>query len=865
MEPKIESAFAGSEDVVNDAIQEAMTEGVEPVPNFATLPIDPRVVAISAAVAQETVRRKAYETHALQTLLEAEAAMQDQFYEKALKLYEEARRYLGLRVELEPERQRIMKGLANSCYEQAKLYWHERDWELAKKMAKACTRYGHPDAKKLLELIHEDEVRPPPVPPKKKVSSRRYSTDIIDKEGQVAVQGYTEMEADVSRRFKLGKQYIQTEEYAKAQGTFETILKYDPHNIEAIRLLEKVARRRNDTSFMERETMRDDMVANVIKTWNRRDYGSTEPDYIKKPSSDGGPKTPANEKQRIAIMGKLKTIVVPELEYRQANINDVLEDLQEQSVIFDKDEKGTRKGVNIVLKINTGPAPVAQAQDMGAAADPFAAAAAPVDAGGGAGGAGDVPLITFKARYISLLEALKIVTEVSNLKYRIEGSVVMVVPLDDPDDVILHRTYNVLSDISATIDALAPATAAAGVAAPAFGAGDGAINALGNLGGGEGADWKNVFGGFGVKWPRGSSITYLSAVGKIFVANTPENLLKFERILRIFNVAPSQIEIEARFVEVQQTDLDSLGLEWLLTDDWEMKQKVGQGNMPASQRQRIVMNKNDKVGGFTKGNRFLSDLQQSAVLQLVGTDEIMSIASVLTNPELTVVLHALEQKGNTDLLSAPKVTTKSGQQATIKVVTEYIYPTDFEVTPITATAGGGAGAASIVGGIVQPSGFETREVGVLLEVLPEVSEEGQLINLTLTPQVVGDPEWRNYGSSYTDADGNVQQLPMEQPFFHVRTVTTSLSIYNGATVVMGGMITEHRNDVDDRVPFLGDIPVIGRLFRSRYSHSTKRNLLIFVTARLVDPAGRPLDRIEDKIEDLMGVGAAADKAAVATP
>ena len=67
-------------------------------------------------------------------------------------------------------------------------------------------------------------------------------------------------------------------------------------------------------------------------------------------------------------------------------------------------------------------------------------------------------------------------TEVSNLKYRIEGSVVMVVPLDDPDDVILHRTYKVLSDISATIDALAPATEAAGVAAPAFG--DGLLAAL---------------------------------------------------------------------------------------------------------------------------------------------------------------------------------------------------------------------------------------------------------------------------------------------------------------------------------------------------------------------------------------------------
>jgi general secretion pathway protein D len=58
---------------------------------------------------------------------------------------------------------------------------------------------------------------------------------------------------------------------------------------------------------------------------------------------------------------------------------------------------------------------------------------------------------------------------------------------------------------------------------------------------------------------------------------------------------------------------------------------------------------------------------------------------------------------------------------------------------------------------------------------------------------------------------------------------------------MGGMITEVRNTVDDKVPLLGDLPVFGRLFRSKYDASEKRNLLIFVTARLVDPSGRPLN------------------------
>jgi general secretion pathway protein D len=236
------------------------------------------------------------------------------------------------------------------------------------------------------------------------------------------------------------------------------------------------------------------------------------------------------------------------------------------------------------------------------------------------------------------------------------------------------------------------------------------------------------------------------------------------------------------------------------------------------------------------------------------------VAGILTNPELAFVLHVLEQKGHADLLSAPKVTTQAGQDATIKVVTEYIYPTDFAVTPITGTDANGN--STVVGGVVEPSGFETREVGVILEVVPDVSPETQMITLNMTPRVVSEPEWHDYGSEYQSPGGDVQRLNMQQPFFHTREVSTSISIYNGATVVMGGMITERRTDVDDRIPLLGDVPIVGRLFRSRYEQSDKRNLMIFVTARLVDPAGRPIQESGQALPTrLAGAAAAAPAAA----
>ncbi|MBQ5531490.1 MAG: hypothetical protein IIT98_05760, partial [Kiritimatiellae bacterium] len=83
--------------------------------------------------------------------------------------------------------------------------------------------------------------------------------------------------------------------------------------------------------------------------------------------------------------------------------------------------------------------------------------------------------------------------------------------------------------------------------------------------------------------------------------------------------------------------------------------------------------------------------------------------------------------------------------------------------------------------------------------------------------------------------------PMEQPFFHVRSIDSKIQVYPGATIVMGGLITEQRKAMDDKIPFLGDLPFIGRLFRSHSEQTNKRNLLVFVTTRLVDVRGRNVE------------------------
>jgi general secretion pathway protein D len=96
---------------------------------------------------------------------------------------------------------------------------------------------------------------------------------------------------------------------------------------------------------------------------------------------------------------------------------------------------------------------------------------------------------------------------------------------------------------------------------------------------------------------------------------------------------------------------------------------------------------------------------------------------------------------------------------------------------------------------------------------------------------------------------------MNKPVFSTREVSTQVSVYDGQTVVMGGLMREDVQKVQDKVPILGDIPLAGRLFRSNVDQHIKKNLIMFVTANLLDPAGQPV--IETIEEDELVPGPSA--------
>lgn len=136
--------------------------------------------------------------------------------------------------------------------------------------------------------------------------------------------------------------------------------------------------------------------------------------------------------------------------------------------------------------------------------------------------------------------------------------------------------------------------------------------------------------------------------------------------------------------------------------------------------------------------------------------------------------------------------------------------------------------------------FSTQQVetGPILDVVPVVLSDGCTINLTLIPSLTDFNGYDTPPAIPNVTSGlNVVQLPVLLPDFTVRQLVTTVNIWDNQTVALGGLISSTVNTEKDKVPFLGDLPLLGQLFQSQSKMTVKKNLMIFVTATIVDPAG----------------------------
>ena len=627
----------------------------------------------------------------------------------------------------------------------------------------------------------------------------------------------------IKKLFREGKILLNSGQYDEAEKRFQQVLLLDPYSADAHEMLQIVNDARHPSTLTGEEAARRRMLWQADSAWLLPTGGE-----VKRPELESSANRLQGTGLNQSLLQKLNEIKFPEIKFRDAALVDVVTYLSEQSRILDP----KKEGVNIVLGpgLNAGAgaeAPAAPAAAADAAA-PAVAAAAPV--------AGGTPVhpITIMLRNIPMIEALNLIAPLANLKYRLNANAVVLLPMDAPTDVMITKSYPI-SASAFTKFIVAPEAGAGGGAA-----GGGAAEKMTGAGGTVTAvDVKTVFTGL-VDFPPGSAISFIDKANMLIIKNTPENIEQFEKVLPNFTGISPQVEIEAKFIDISQGDLDELGFNW----------GVGQYNFGSLAASAAGAQQANGLNSVTDGLRDSSVASGSAIASALGggsatsINKLFALNGIMTDPQFQVVMKALSQKQSTDVLSAPKVTTLNNTLAELKVIQEFIYPSEFS-TPSTGTPPTPA----------IPSGFKTKEVGVILTVTPQLREDGYSIELKLGPSVTEflgfidySPPPQPYAVANAGATGGtaggttsgVLTYKIQQPLFSTRSVVTSVVVLDGQTVVLGGLIKESSSKVDDKVPFLGDLPILGRLFQSKATNRSKENLLIFVTARLIGPNGLPI-------------------------
>ena len=665
-------------------------------------------------------------------------------------------------------------------------------------------------------------------------------------------------------------QYLNGD-YDGASATFKEVEARDANNTDAKLFQTKIAEILGSIHNRNLYKTREQMLTEVDQQWERpKVFDITATNVVE--VDDGG-----------RIKDKLNAIIIPQVNFSGMELTRVVETLSELSVEYDPE----RIGVNII--------PLFNSNDSN-------------------------PRVNISLRNLNLDRILQFVTQQVNFAYDVGGDAVTIQPSDS------------LGGSATTVTEFFPISRATVIRLTGFRDGGGSSSGpvdpfAAPSSGGSSAPSQNeevealetFFQSAGVNFEAsGASLAFDGE--QLIVTQTRRNLERMRTILRNYNEV-KQVEIEAKFLEVEQGNLEELGFNYTFNrftsgsnpvlsgpgdrltgvifdttgnpvQDEDGDPVTGQyyknfdGSLTSNPADPNVVGFatiQDAVGGLPQyptrniesttqmGGRSLSQAfggKGSSAEALVNGQALGSFSSptlprtldlaadaaqffsyagwnIASGLDLDVAITALARETSSDLMSAPKVTVLSGKRASITVAQELRYPEsygDIESTVSQSSGGlggGGSAAVSITAGT--PQDFVTRNVGVELSVTPNV-ENDDTISLILEPRVTEFEGFVEYGGpsiALSGATTAVVPAGFYQPIFSVREISTEVTVFDGATLVMGGLTRDEVNSVNDKVPFLGDLPGIGRLFRTEGETRQKRNLLIFVTANLVSPGGSP--------------------------
>lgn len=660
---------------------------------------------------------------------------------------------------------------------------------------------------------------------------------------------HTEKVSEVTRLLEMGESHYLLGNFDEAEKQFNSALTIDRYNSAARGFLEKIERTRMDYYAAAYNHTRARMLREVEESWETPPPLAT--DFAGRAFGGDGE---SGVDLRARNRRKLQNIFIPTVNFQGTTLSEAVEFLRaaakrEDNLAATPEERG----VNLLVR---------EARTVADDGQRF----------------GDKVIEELVLSRAPLGEVLKFLCDLTGMRVKIEEYAVLLVPLSEGTEDLYTRSFLVSPGFIPPVGENAGGAAAeVDPFAPAAAAGGGTVTPRQSA--------KDYLQGQGIPFPEGATASFDARTSTLTVRNTPQAMELIEGIVEFDRTnQPKQVHIETKFVEVQQRNGKELGFDWLLgpsivddgngiiaaggvsgngvptqAADYAILDPLTTGGTNPLPLGRNPVTAANRSGDFGITRNAVDSILNSTIAD-VGADVVapgvLTIAGLLTEPQFQVVMRALDQKKGTDLLSAPSVTTRSGLPARIEIIREFIYPTEYDPPElpnrvVTTSSGNERGSASSFPVTpANPTAFETRNTGVTLEVDPTVAQTGYTIDLNLAPEVVEFQGFINYGNPITspaqDALGRpssviITENRIEMPVFSTRRVKTQVTVWDGQTVAIGGLIREDVQDVEDKIPLLGDIPMAGRLFKTVSENRFKRNLMVFVTARLIDPAGNPVN------------------------
>ena len=487
-----------------------------------------------------------------------------------------------------------------------------------------------------------------------------------------------------------------------------------------------------------------------------------------------------------------------------------------------------------------------------------------------------------KVKNVPVSQLLKYICDHTRCQYLIDEFAINIRPLGSGSTELVGRTYKVPPDFLSAENVGAEGAAAASdpfaSSTPEEGLSAKRMTALEKL------------RTYGVGFPEGATASFDSRSSTIFVKNTMANHDMIQQLVdAISQTEPVQVVVRVTIIRVQETRLKELGFDWLLNGVGLGGNGIFQGSDALFLNGGTQSNGDaiNDLGSFapnpapiTSGNRSGdSAIPRNSIDALINKSAsgfspassrapgvISLLASNLNDAQVSAMMRGLDQKKGVDFVTKPATVARSGQTSKIEMIREFIYPTEYEPPQLPNSVVGSSLVDLTTGQVVAgntpmapitpatPTAFDKRDVGTVLEVNPIVSGDRRYIELSLQPSVTTFDGFVNYGTPINGGSssffnfagintssstfGEITANRILQPIFSVIRTSTNVTIVDGGTIVLGGLVEERLVDVQDKVPVLGSIPLLGRFFESNVRKPVRTNVLIMVNAELQDPSGK---------------------------